>query len=353
MFMRVRDLLDTIRDRPLLGTGGYLAIAVVLTTLATWSFSEVMVRVIVAANLNAARPGAGGTHAAAVARGEDRDARTRDAVPPRDAGPVREADPAAARPAGAAPRTVVNPGEDPMADFVVDDGDTYRTLCVRLCDGYFWPISFATSGSSLAHDRDQCASSCGSPTRLYIHRLPGGSPDDMQDLTGQPYTKLRTAFQFRTKFDAACKCTAHPWEQEAKDRHRLYALEQAARNGDKQALPQLAAARARVEASKRREEADKKRANAQLVAAGVVSAASATAGGPPPGAPPTKVHAPPPPRVVGRPDGYMGLGGRPGGRSRSDPGGGRLFGGGPSDGGGASGGGGRGGDWRSRAFGGN
>lgn len=100
----------------------------------------------------------------------------------------------------------------------------YRTVCVRQCDGYFWPISFATSKAHFQRDRAVCESSCGGTAKLYVSSNRNGDLDDMRDLDGQSYTKLPTAFQFRTKYEPACKCNPHPWEQEAKEKHRLLAL---------------------------------------------------------------------------------------------------------------------------------
>lgn len=31
---------------------------------------------------------------------------------------------------------------------------TYRTLCVRLCDGYYWPVSFSTTSDGLGEDKE-------------------------------------------------------------------------------------------------------------------------------------------------------------------------------------------------------
>ena len=45
----------------------------------------------------------------------------------------------------------------------------------------------------------------------------------MVDLDGKPYTALKSAFLFRTKYDAACTCKPQPWSKEALARHRAYA----------------------------------------------------------------------------------------------------------------------------------
>lgn len=128
---------------------------------------------------------------------------------------------------------------------------TYRTLCVRLCDGFYWPISFATTPEHFDQDRRKCESSCGSPARLYVYRNPGGNPEDMQDLSGRPYARLKTAFAYRSEYNENCKCKSDPWQQEALDRHRVYALEAAKRKGDRVAAQQLAELKASMTAARR------------------------------------------------------------------------------------------------------
>ena len=117
--------------------------------------------------------------------------------------------------------------------------DTYRTVCVRMCDGYYFPVSFSVTPDRFERDRQSCENSCGAQGRLFVYRNPGGEPEDMQDLQGQPYRQLRTAFLYRTEYVADCKCKPHPWEQQARDQHRVYALAAAKRKGDKTAAAEL------------------------------------------------------------------------------------------------------------------
>lgn len=121
----------------------------------------------------------------------------------------------------------------------VSGGGTYKTVCVRLCDGYAFPISFSTTSSSFARDQRTCENSCTSPAKLYVYRNTGTDPSEMYDLRGRPYSALPTANLYQTSYDESCKCRAHPWEQEAQDRHRMYALEAKSRKGDKQARAEL------------------------------------------------------------------------------------------------------------------
>jgi hypothetical protein len=128
---------------------------------------------------------------------------------------------------------------------------TYRTVCVRLCDGYYWPISFATVSGQFDRDEQICQRSCSVPSRLYTYSNPGGEPEQMTDLKGEPYSKLATAFLYRNEYVQDCKCGPHPWEQDALDRHRLYALEARHRKGDKRVASEIAALRAAMAARQR------------------------------------------------------------------------------------------------------
>jgi hypothetical protein len=118
-------------------------------------------------------------------------------------------------------------------------GNTYRTVCVRLCDGYYWPISYATSSNNLGRDGQKCESSCSSPAKLYYGRTSGTETEDLEDLSGQPYHRLKTAFRYRAQYEPSCKCKADPWSKEATDRHKMYALEAAKAKGDKVAAQEL------------------------------------------------------------------------------------------------------------------
>lgn len=111
--------------------------------------------------------------------------------------------------------------DDPFRDV---DG-VYRTLCVRLCDGYYWPLSQATGRNGLERDAQTCRSSCGQEARLFYLGSKAGDAMDMIDLQGRPYTSLPTAFRYRKKLVDGCFCRPEPWSASERDRHRRYALE--------------------------------------------------------------------------------------------------------------------------------
>lgn len=84
---------------------------------------------------------------------------------------------------------------------------TYRTLCVRTCDGYYFPISFSTVPGQFEADEQSCRAMCpGAESRLYYHLNPGGGPEDMVSVGGEPYSSLPAAFQYRTSFNESCSC---------------------------------------------------------------------------------------------------------------------------------------------------
>jgi hypothetical protein len=101
---------------------------------------------------------------------------------------------------------------------------TYRTLCVRLCDGFYFPISFATPSYRLDADADKCRASCGGEARLFYYPNPGGDIESMTDLTGFAYASLPNAFKYRRTFVQGCQCKPEPWSEAEAQRHRAYAL---------------------------------------------------------------------------------------------------------------------------------
>lgn len=86
-------------------------------------------------------------------------------------------------------------------------------MCVRLCDGYFFPISFAVPREYLARDARRCQESCGAEARLFFHSNVNADIADMTDLEGRPYSNLEAAFLYRAAYFPTCKCQPHPWER--------------------------------------------------------------------------------------------------------------------------------------------
>jgi hypothetical protein len=87
------------------------------------------------------------------------------------------------------------------------DYGTYRTLCVRTCDGYYFPISFSTVPSQFPRDEQICRQMCpGMDVKLFTHRNPGEDSESMVSTSGEPYAAQSYAFAYRTAYDPACTC---------------------------------------------------------------------------------------------------------------------------------------------------
>jgi hypothetical protein len=101
-----------------------------------------------------------------------------------------------------------NPGIAPPADSGPPAG-TYRTVCVRSCDGFYFPISFATVPSRFADDERTCRSLCpAAEATLFSYRNPGEDMNSAVSINGQPYSSSPNAFHYRTEFNPSCACKA-------------------------------------------------------------------------------------------------------------------------------------------------
>ena len=100
---------------------------------------------------------------------------------------------------------------------------TYRTLCVRLCDGYYYPVSTRTTRMGLSADAERCSTGCQSEARLFFHPNPGGDVATAQDFTGLVYESLPNAFVYLSRTVDGCLCKPPPWSAAETSRHRRYA----------------------------------------------------------------------------------------------------------------------------------
>jgi hypothetical protein len=88
-----------------------------------------------------------------------------------------------------------------------EQSGTFRTICVRTCDGYFFPISFATTPSKFRDDDQTCQRMCpAAEVSLYTYHNPGEEVSQAVGLNGRLYSELPNAFHYRTKLDPACSC---------------------------------------------------------------------------------------------------------------------------------------------------
>jgi hypothetical protein len=110
--------------------------------------------------------------------------------------------------------TIVNPNGDGAPN------GTYHTVCVRSCDGYYFPISYSTLPSHFAEDQLTCQRECpAADVALYSFRNPGESMDQAVSTNGQLYTALPAAFRYRTQLVSGCSCRkpGESWENALKN----------------------------------------------------------------------------------------------------------------------------------------
>jgi hypothetical protein len=108
----------------------------------------------------------------------------------------------AAPPAGAA-------AAPPGADYPQVSGGGYRTICVRTCDGYYFPISYSTSPTHFADDEQACQRQCpATEAVLYSVRNSDGDVSQATASSGRTYRELANAFRYRREFVSSCSCRA-------------------------------------------------------------------------------------------------------------------------------------------------
>jgi hypothetical protein len=100
-----------------------------------------------------------------------------------------------------------NPGP-PVADLGPQSG-TFRTVCVRSCDGGYFPISFATVPARFPDDERTCKNLCpAAEATLFTYRNPGEDISQAVSINGQPYSSSPNAFRYRQEFNPSCSCKA-------------------------------------------------------------------------------------------------------------------------------------------------
>jgi|SRR5579871_2803635 len=97
--------------------------------------------------------------------------------------------------------TIVNPNGDGAP------AGTFRTVCVRTCDGFYFPISYSTVPSRFADDDRACHRLCpAADVMLFSYRNPGEEITQAVSVGGQQYTALPNAFRYRKELVSSCSC---------------------------------------------------------------------------------------------------------------------------------------------------
>jgi hypothetical protein len=102
------------------------------------------------------------------------------------------------------------PGDTPVDDFQQPDETGPRrgskAVCVRTCDGDFFPVSYNAFGQSPDRLFDICRAQCPAADTQVFTYSPSRDITEAISITGEPYTSLANALKYRRTFDAACTC---------------------------------------------------------------------------------------------------------------------------------------------------
>ena len=118
------------------------------------------------------------------------------------------------------------PDSGPQTDDRLDQGDQQRNaapgqsdenggvhahagsyaVCVRTCDGSFFPVSYSGAGSRADSLEDVCRALCPNAD-MALYSFPfGGTIEEAASPTGEPYANLPNASKFEKTFDPNCSC---------------------------------------------------------------------------------------------------------------------------------------------------
>lgn len=84
---------------------------------------------------------------------------------------------------------------------------SYRTVCVRTCDGFFFPISHSTTSRAFARDEAECKGKFpNTDVSLFYHpRGINNAMESARSIDGQSYPAMPFAFSYQKKFHESCK----------------------------------------------------------------------------------------------------------------------------------------------------
>ena len=100
-------------------------------------------------------------------------------------------------------------------------------VCVRTCDGSFFPVSYSGAGSRADSLEDVCRSLCPNAD-MALYSFPfGGTIEEAAAPTGEPYANLPNAGKFEKSVDPTCSCRrkGQSWAEALADAEARYGHE--------------------------------------------------------------------------------------------------------------------------------
>jgi hypothetical protein len=81
-----------------------------------------------------------------------------------------------------------------------------KAVCVRSCDGAFFPVSYSASGGNLDYLAEMCRALCpNAEATLYTYPV-SGEIEQAVSINGARYMDSPTALRYRRVFDPSCTC---------------------------------------------------------------------------------------------------------------------------------------------------
>lgn len=98
-----------------------------------------------------------------------------------------------------------------------------EALCVRTCDGGFFPLVYSSRHVGPDALTELCKASCPNTEVKVYTRIPGQEVKTAVGLDGTPYMSLPAALKFEKSYDPACTCKPanEPWAQALEGAERV------------------------------------------------------------------------------------------------------------------------------------
>ena len=97
-------------------------------------------------------------------------------------------------------------GGDTGGGLFSSNSGSFRTVCVRTCDGYYYPISYATTQDKFAEDAQTCQATCPAAEVVLMSNRTGDDINQAAATSGAPYSSLPNAFRYRKEVVPSCGC---------------------------------------------------------------------------------------------------------------------------------------------------
>ncbi len=120
--------------------------------------------------------------------------------------------------------------EFPAQDSDDNGGETVArggsmAVCVRACDGGFFPVSYSARRANLADLQELCRAQCPNIEVTLYTRSPSRDIESAVSIDGEPYSDHPNALKFAKSYDPACSCrpAGRSWAEALAEAERLLA----------------------------------------------------------------------------------------------------------------------------------